>query len=61
MRFRGHREGRMVDSEWDYVGDPVLKFNTAPRTLNSQYVNHDIQDTILTLLANSVRDDILLS
>ena len=28
---------------------------------NAQYVHHDIQDTILTLLVKSVRDDIYFS
>ena len=83
LGFRGHREGRMVYSEGEYVEQGfncgarnrgnfleilssyaihdsiILSKLQGPK--NAQYVHHDIQNTILTLLAKSVRDDILLS
>ena len=80
LGFRGHNEGRMVDSEGEYV---VQGFNCGAKNRGNfwrscphmQYMisiilsklqgpknaHHDIQDTILTLLAKCVRDDNLLS
>ena len=42
------------------IHDPII-LSKLQGPKNAQYVHHDIQDTILALLAKSVRDDILLS